>query len=110
MKESIVKINQLCVSFKKKEKVEQEIIHGIDLVIPKGEIVGIVGESGSGKSLTMKALMNLLPENGQFSYQEFEFNGKPWRDFSKKHLPVSMIFQDPMTSLNPLRTISCQLF
>lgn len=108
MTENILEIKQLKVDINKKNQEPQPIIKTIDLTIPKGEIVGIVGESGSGKSMTMKGIMNILPENGSMSYESFYFDGKDQKN-TKDKIPAAMIFQDPMTSLNPLRTIGYHL-
>lgn len=108
MTENILEIKQLKVDINKKNQKPQSIIKTIDLTIPKGEIVGIVGESGSGKSMTMKGIMNILPENGSMSYESFYFDGKDQNN-TKDKIPAAMIFQDPMTSLNPLRTIGYHL-
>lgn len=107
MKENILEIKSLSVTFKKKQHPVQQIIKNIDLTIPKGEIVGIVGESGSGKSMTMKSVMNILPSNGKSDFSSFIFDGKEKN--KKDRLSAAMIFQDPMTSLNPLRTIGYHL-
>lgn len=108
MTENILEIKQLKVDINKKNQKPQPIIKTIDLTIPKGEIVGIVGESGSGKSMTMKGIMNILPENSSMSYESFYFDGKDQNN-TKDKIPAAMIFQDPMTSLNPLRTIGYHL-
>lgn len=89
------------------KKTTQTLVKEVNLMIPRGQVVGIVGESGSGKSLTMKSLMNLLPEQMTASFTSFIFDGKKLE--KPKKLPISMIFQDPMTSLNPLRTIGYHL-
>lgn len=109
--ENIIEIKNLEISFQKKGENVQEIIHGIDLDIPKGQIVGIVGESGSGKSISMKGIMNILPDNSQLTYDSFQFDGQPItsRKGQKNKLSAAMIFQDPMTALNPLRTIGYHL-
>lgn len=103
----IITIKQLTIKTHKKNQAEKELVHGIDLRFTKGKITGIVGESGSGKSLTMKAIMNILPESLAADMASFRFNDHPV-DFHKR-LPASMIFQDPMTALNPLRTIGYHL-
>lgn len=108
-KSNILTIKNLEVDFVKKDEPTQEIIRGIDLEIPRGEIVGIVGESGSGKSISMKAIMNLLPDNAKLKYDEFIFDDISLNNKEKNKLPISMIFQDPMTALNPLRTIGYHL-
>ena len=107
MVDNILEINNLTVSMKQKNKPNTPIIRNIDLKIPKGEIVGIVGESGSGKSMTMKSVMNILPPNAEVDYTSFMFDGN--KKDGKERISAAMIFQDPMTSLNPLRTIGYHL-
>ncbi|MDV7823282.1 ABC transporter ATP-binding protein [Enterococcus gallinarum] len=106
MTERLLTVKNLNVFFHRKQG-DQQLLKEIDLVIPKGQVVGIVGESGSGKSMTMKSVMGILPENISDSFDSFVFEGQPVVDRSK--LPLAMIFQDPMTSLNPLRTIGYHL-
>lgn len=106
MTEPLLTVKNLSVFFHRKQG-DQQLLKEIDLVIPKGQVVGIVGESGSGKSMTMKSVMGILPENISDSFDSFVFEGQPVADRSK--LPLAMIFQDPMTSLNPLRTIGYHL-
>ncbi|HEM3177424.1 TPA: ABC transporter ATP-binding protein [Streptococcus suis] len=106
MSKHLVEISNLTI-INQKSKEQTILVKGIDLSIPKGKIVGIVGESGSGKSLTMKSLMGILPKGLEASYDRFEMDGKQVRN--PKVLPLSMIFQDPMTSLNPLRTVGFHL-
>lgn len=108
MIKNILEIKNLSVGVHKKNKEPIHIIKEIDLTIPKGEIVGIVGESGSGKSITMKSLMKILPENAESTYNTFYFDGVD-QVGNKERIPAAMIFQDPMTSLNPLRTIGYHL-
>lgn len=106
MSKHLVEISNLTI-INQKSKEQTILVKGINLSIPKGKIVGIVGESGSGKSLTMKSLMGILPKGLEASYDRFEMDGKQVR--KPKVLPLSMIFQDPMTSLNPLRTVGFHL-
>lgn len=106
MTEPLLTVKNLNVFFHRKQG-DQQLLKEIDLVIPKGQVVGIVGESGSGKSMTMKSVMGILPENISDSFDSFVFEGQSVVDRSK--LPLAMIFQDPMTSLNPLRTIGYHL-
>ena len=106
MTEPLLTVKNLNV-FVHRKQGDQQLLKEIDLVIPKGQVVGIVGESGSGKSMTMKSVMGILPENISDSFDSFVFEGQPVVDRSK--LPLAMIFQDPMTSLNPLRTIGYHL-
>ena len=107
MAESIVSLKNLRVDIPKKKSTPVPILRGIDLEIPKGKIIGIVGESGSGKSMTMKSIMDILPETAVMTKETFEFNGKAVTN--PRELPIAMIFQDPMTSLNPLRTVGFHL-
>lgn len=95
MTEPLLTVKNLNVFFHRKQG-DQQLLKEIDLVIPKGQVVGIVGESGSGKSMTMKSVMGILPENISDSFDSFVFEGQPVVDRSK--LPLAMIFQDPMTS------------
>ena len=108
---NIIEIKNLEIAFQKKGENIQKIIHGIDLDIPRGQIVGIVGESGSGKSISMKGIMNILPENSQLAYDSFYFDGREIQSNQRNReaIPAAMIFQDPMTALNPLRTIGYHL-
>ena len=107
MTESIVSLKNLRVDIPKKKSTPVPILRGIDLEIPKGKIIGIVGESGSGKSMTMKSIMDILPETAVMTKETFEFNGNAVTN--PRELPIAMIFQDPMTSLNPLRTVGFHL-
>lgn len=104
---NIVELKKLKVDYTPKQGNKQEIIHGIDINIKKGYITGVVGESGSGKSILMRSIMSILPNNVDDNYDNFLFDGKEVKKGEK--LPISMIFQNPMTSLNPVRTIGYHL-
>jgi peptide/nickel transport system ATP-binding protein len=88
---------------------------GVDLSIEKGEIHGLVGESGCGKSMTSRAVMRLLPPARSRVSGQVLFDGKdllkiPPREMAKiRGNRISLIFQDPMTSLNPLMTVGDQI-
>lgn len=86
--------------FKKKEKLHA--LQNINLEISKGEVLGLVGESGSGKSTLAKILVGLLqPDHGTFSFLNFKsdvMTSSQWQDYRSK---VTMVFQDPYSSLNP---------
>ncbi len=90
-------------------------VEGLDLTVNQGEIVGIVGESGSGKSVTMMAMMGLLEGQGRIVADQLEFDGKNLLTISAKERrkivgkDIAMIFQDPMTSLNPSYTVGYQI-
>lgn len=106
-KKSLLEIKNLEISFKK-EDVFQAIIKTISYELNANEILGIVGESGSGKSVSSLAIMGLLPPNiSKISNGEILFEAKNIATLSKKELQnlrgkeISMIFQEPMSSLNP---------
>ncbi|GIR32834.1 MAG: hypothetical protein CM15mP45_21300 [Deltaproteobacteria bacterium] len=96
-------------------------VDGVSFNVHKGKTLGIVGESGCGKSITASSIMQLLPklsriESGEIVYHKddeairidlLERNGKPMRDL--RGADISMIFQDPMTALNPVYTIGSQI-
>ncbi|MDO4814305.1 MAG: ABC transporter ATP-binding protein [Gemella sp.] len=105
MTKNILEIENLSIKVDTTDKV---LVDNVSIKIPEASIVGIVGESGSGKSLTMMQVMNLLPENLKSEYSTFKYDGKEFTPEDK--LPISMIFQDTMSSLNPLRTIGYHLF
>ncbi|SHI18134.1 ABC transporter ATP-binding protein [Clostridium intestinale] len=94
---------------------EVKAVRGVSFSLGKGEALGIVGESGSGKSVTMMSIMKLLQENGKVVGGEVNFDGKNIKDMPEKEMEkirgndIGMIFQDPMTSLNPVFTVGQQL-
>ena len=90
-------------------------VRGLNLTVDYGESVGIVGESGSGKSVSMLSVMGLLSVNAHVNADSIMFDGRELttmdeREKRKMHgSEIGMVFQDPMTSLNPLHTIGMQL-
>ncbi|RVG23091.1 ABC transporter ATP-binding protein [Sinorhizobium meliloti] len=92
-----------------------KVVQGVSFDISKGETLCIVGESGCGKSITALSLMGLLPKAARPSAEELLFDGIDLQKINSKDLRalrgnrISMIFQEPMTSLNPLHTIGRQL-
>lgn len=107
MANEIVQLKNLHVTIPSKKSAPMPLLRGVDLSVPKGKVLGVVGESGSGKSLAMKSIMDILPEGLEMTTESFLFNNEPVLNAQK--LPIAMIFQDPMTSLNPLRTIGYHL-
>ena len=111
--EPILKVRDLTVEFSTHDGVVKAV-KGIDLDVMPGETVGIVGESGSGKSQTMMALMGLLASNGKASgsakYRNQELVGLPDSKLNRiRGAKITMIFQEPMTSLDPLYRIGNQI-
>ena len=104
---NIVELKNLTVNYKPNKEVDKQLIHGIDIDFRKGHITGVVGESGSGKSILMRSIMSILPNNIFDKNDKFNFDGKEVKKGEK--LPISMIFQNPMTSLDPVRTIGFHL-
>ena len=91
-------------------------VNGVNLVIHKGEAMGLVGETGAGKTTTALSILNILPEKvGQITSGSVVYGGKDVRTMNKRELramrgkQISMIFQDPMTSLNPIITVGDQI-
>lgn len=103
----LLAVEGLSVTYQPKKGEAQPIVYPLSLSVPAGKVIGVVGESGSGKSMTMKSLLDLLPDRVTSHIDQFYFEGKSVDP--KEILPISMIFQDPMTSLNPLRTIGYHL-
>jgi len=93
---------------------ETPILHELNIDIQAGEILGVIGESGSGKSMTALAIMGLLPHGSTFEGQ-VHFNGLTLNELSEKERSricgddISMVFQEPMTALNPVHTIGHQV-
>ncbi|MFE8698954.1 dipeptide ABC transporter ATP-binding protein [Cytobacillus sp. FJAT-53684] len=113
--EKILEVNNLQVSFDTYAG-EVKAVRGVSFHLNKGETLAIVGESGSGKSVTSKSLMKLIPNPpGRIVNGEILFEGKDLVHYSEKQMQkirgseISMIFQDPMTSLNPTMTIGKQI-
>ncbi len=92
-----------------------QAVRGIDLHVDEGETVGIVGESGCGKSVSMLSLLHLLPDYARVTADKIAFGGTDLTKMDAKAMrrlsgdQIGMIFQDPMTSLNPLFTVGSQL-
>lgn len=113
--ESILKIENLKTSFMTSNG-EVQAVRGVSFSVGKGEILGIVGESGSGKSVTSMSILQLLADTAVIKEgSSIEFEGQDLTKLSKKKIreirgeKISMIFQDPMSSLNPLIPIGKQV-
>ena len=94
---------------------EVQAVNGVSFNLKKGKILGVVGESGSGKSVTAYSIMQILAETGKVVKGEILYKGENILNYSKKQMEdfrgdkCSIIFQDPMTSLNPTFTVGWQL-
>ncbi|MDO9291444.1 MAG: ABC transporter ATP-binding protein [Hydrogenophaga sp.] len=111
---SLLEIKNLRVEFGAKGRAFRAV-DGLDLQLDQGQVLGIVGESGSGKSVAMMAVMGLLAGQGQVSADRLRFDGKDLQTISDRQRrkllgkDMAMIFQDPMTSLNPSFTVGFQI-
>ena len=111
---NVLEVRGLTTEFKSKHG-SLKIIENIDLTVKKGEILGIVGESGCGKSVTSLSILQLLDKKAKIASGSVTFNNSNLVDKTEKDMrkirgnEISMIFQDPMTSLNPVLTIGVQI-
>ena len=115
MTEALLKISNLAVSFKT-HYGQVEVVRNINLSLNKGETLGIVGESGSGKTMSMLAMARLLPPLAFVSAGSIHLDGVDLLALDKAQFhqqisgkKIAMIFQEPMTALNPVYTIGRQL-
>lgn len=114
MSENILSVQNLHTSFHT-DKGEVKAVNGVTFNLEKGKILGIVGESGSGKSVTAYSIMRILEKNGRITEDKILYKGQDIAEFSEKQMRefrgkcCSIIFQDPMTSLNPVFTVGNQL-
>ena len=122
--EVVLKLSDLDISFRSPRGLIHAI-RGVDITLRRGETVALVGESGSGKSVTMRAVMGILPDNavvnsGEIFYTLETKDGSreavnllkskaTWREEHINGSHIAMVFQDPMTSLNPTMRIGSQL-
>lgn len=111
---SLLEIRNLSVSFATRSG-SFRAVDGIDIVVGANEVLGIVGESGSGKSVAMLAVMGLLPWTATVTADRMDFAGTDLRQLSAKQRrsivgrDIAMIFQEPMSSLNPCFTVGFQI-
>ena len=110
----MLKIKDLKTSFFTSQG-EVKAVRGVSFSVREGEIVGLVGESGSGKSVSCMSILRLLPENAKITGGEISFEGRDLTKLSGRELrrirggKIAMIFQDPMSSLNPLIRVGTQV-
>ncbi|MBV7391858.1 ABC transporter ATP-binding protein [Enterococcus sp. ALS3] len=110
----LLTVENLCIDFIK-EKKPMRAVDNVSFSINQGEVLGIVGESGSGKSVTVTSILKLLPNNARYAGGKILFQNQDLLKMKEKEIrkirgnQISMIFQDPMTSLNPVFTVENQL-
>ena len=114
MSEVLLSVQDLHTSFRT-DSGEVQAVNGISFNVDRGEVLGIVGESGSGKSVSAYSIMQILANNGYIKSGKILFQGEDLTTWSEKQMAqfrgknCSIIFQDPMTSLNPVFTIGNQI-
>lgn len=113
-KETLLEIRDLRVKFET-ERATSYALNGVNLTIHKGESIGLVGESGAGKTTTALSILQLLPRAGRFLGGSIVYDGKELMGRKEKDMlsirgnKISMIFQNPLTSLNPVFTVGEQI-
>lgn len=115
MADNLLSIENLKVYYEYKDRCVKAV-NGISLYMKKGSVTGLVGETGAGKTTTARSIMRLLPKQiGQIIDGRIVFDGENLVELSEKEMrqkrgaKISMIFQDPMTSLNPVETVGDQI-
>ena len=111
---ALLEIKNLHTYFETKKGIVKAV-NGVSYAVESGKTLGIVGESGSGKSVSAMSIIQLLDGNGYISEGEIVYEGKQLADLSIKEIQhirgndISVIFQEPMTSLNPVFTVERQI-
>ena len=112
---NVLEIHDLVIQYKTRKGIV-EAVNGIDLEIKKGETLGLVGETGAGKTTTALGILRLVPDPpGEIVAGSITFEGRDLLFLSPKEMrdirgeKISMIFQDPMTALNPIMTVGDQI-
>ncbi|MBF4635303.1 dipeptide/oligopeptide/nickel ABC transporter permease/ATP-binding protein [Agreia pratensis] len=111
----LLEVEDLRVAYAGSDGVVREVVHGIDLTVSRGEVLGLVGESGSGKSQTAFAILGLLPSSAQYTMRTLTFDGADLlvqneADINRlRGLKIGYIPQEPMSNLDPAFTIGSQL-
>ncbi len=115
MRDELLKVENLEVIYKTTQETVQAV-NKISFTLNKGETLGLVGETGAGKSTTALAIMQLLPKTGKIISGSITFDGRNLLELSDEEMRlkirgerIAMIFQDPMTALNPVMTVGEQI-
>lgn len=112
--DNLVEIRNLTVTFQT-ERATVHALNGVDLSIRRGESLGLVGETGAGKTTTAISLLRLLPSNAKLLDGELYYDGESVMDMTPREIrekrgnKIAMIFQNPLTSLNPVFTVGEQI-
>ncbi|MEU6523023.1 ABC transporter ATP-binding protein [Streptomyces sp. NPDC046924] len=112
---SLLTVDELTVTFSGRGRKESRVVDGVSFEVDQGQVVGLVGESGCGKSVTSLALMGLLPTKGLTIGGRAEFDGtdlftmNPSARRNLRGSDMAMIFQDPLSSLNPVVPVGVQV-
>lgn len=112
---ALLQVRDLHVAFPRGKRDWVEALRGVDLTLEKGERLGVVGESGAGKSMLAFAILNLIADPGRITHGTVKLNGENLLDMSERQIRsirgnrISMIFQDPMVTLNPVLSIGTQM-
>ena len=112
--QDLLRVEGLHVGFRAGDQM-RDVVRGVDLRVKPGEVVGLVGESGSGKSITALAVMRLLPPGAAITSGRVTFRGRDLMEANNSEMnrlrggEIGMIFQDPLTALNPALPIGRQL-
>lgn len=115
MSEPLLSVNNLVIQFPARDKDKITVVHDVSFHVNQGEVVAIVGESGSGKSMTSLAIMGLLKSEGEVASGAIHFQGRNLLALPKNERrkingkDMTMIFQEPMSSLNPMLRIKTQI-
>src|SRR5262245_41913919 len=114
MAETLLEVKDLHVSFRTEDGLVKAV-DGVSFTLDRGEVLGIVGESGSGKSVTAMSIVRLINDPNMIVSGEVIYKGRNISTRDKDEMyevrggEIAMIFQDPMTSLNPVYTIGFQI-
>jgi peptide/nickel transport system ATP-binding protein len=112
---ALLEVEDLSVTFTRRGRRDVHAVDGVSFTVDTGETLGLVGESGSGKSVTSLAIMGLLPRRGVRVGGTVTFDGRPLLRLSQDDLrdlrgrEMAMVFQDPLSSLNPVVPIGTQI-
>ena len=114
MSENVLEIERLSVEYRAPEG-RLKALRDVGLAIPRGKVVGLVGESGCGKSTLIASIIRLLPQNAEITSGVIRFEGQDLLSSSEREMRalrgdrISVVFQDPMTSLSPVLSIGTQM-